>query len=77
MNLSAGVGSGTVITEEYASECCHFVLSAISDAAKGSNRLDGKEEWEEKIPDLRLRDEWSRKSVLNLFGFAEHDHIQL
>ena len=40
---------------------CLLVLSAVSNAANGSNRLDGKEEGEEEVSDLRPRDEWSSK----------------
>lgn len=55
-----------------------FVLSAVSDAAKDSSRLGGKEEWKGEVPNLRLRDDWVvKQSILMLFGFVEYDHIQI
>lgn len=61
MYTSARVGSGTVTPEEHASNYCLLVLSAILNAANGSNRLDGKE-GEEEVSDLRLRDEGASKA---------------
>lgn len=46
--------------EEHASNYCLLVLSAILNAANGSNRLDGK--GEEEVSDLRLRDEGASKA---------------
>lgn len=56
MHLSARVDSGTQTTEENACNCSLFVLSAVSNVAKDSSRLDGKE-WEGQVPNLRVRDD--------------------
>lgn len=62
MYLSARAGSGPVTTEDHASNYCLLVLSAASNAASGSNRLDGEEEGEEEVSDLRLGNERSSKA---------------
>lgn len=77
MHLSARVDSGTQTTEENACNCSLFVLSAVSNVAKDSSRLDGKE-WEGQVPNLRVRNDWVvKQSILILFGFAEHGYIQI
>lgn len=56
MHLSARGGSGTETAEEHARNSRFFVLSAVSNAAKDSTSLGGKE-WEGEVPNLRVRDD--------------------
>lgn len=77
MHLSARGGSGIETAEEHARNSRFFVLSAVSNAAKDSTSLGGKE-WEGEVPNLRVRDDWVvKQSILMLFAFAEYGHIQI